>query len=103
MLFLLTQKHHLQLALSVRAPPSKGPTTDEIPNIELMAAMYIGRLDRGTLKPTIVMPPENKAEAPAPAIARPTISITEFLAAAQMMEPNSNRHKANKYVYLTLK
>ena len=48
-------------------------------------------------------PPENNADAPAPATARPTMSITEFLAAAQIIDPNSNRHRANKYVYLTLK
>jgi hypothetical protein len=99
----LTQKHHLQDTLSVKAPPSKGPTTDEMPNIELRAAMYIGRFTSGTVNPTIVMPPENKAEAPAPATARPTISITEFVAAAQRMDPNSKSTKANKYVYFTLK
>jgi hypothetical protein len=42
--------------LSVRAPPSNGPTTDEIPNMLLKAAMNIGRLINGTLKPTIVIP-----------------------------------------------
>lgn len=52
----LIQKHHLQEALSVRAPPSNGPTTDEIPNMLLKAAMNIGRLINGTLKPTIVIP-----------------------------------------------
>lgn len=49
----------------------------------------MGRFFRGTENPTIVMPPENNAEAPAPAIARPTISITEFFAAAQTMEPTA--------------
>ena len=33
------------------------------------------------------MPPEKRPEAPAPAMARPTMSMTEFLAAAQTMEP----------------
>lgn len=61
-----------------------------------MAAMNIGLFFIGTLKPMIVMPPENSAEAPAPATARPTISITEFFAAAQMIDPNSKRHSANK-------
>jgi hypothetical protein len=99
----LTQKHHLHETLSVRTPPKRGPTTDEIPNMLDKAAMNIGRLIRGTVKPTIVMPPENNADAPAPATARPTMSITEFLAAAHIIEPNSNRTSANKYVYLTLK
>jgi hypothetical protein len=68
----LIQKHHLHEALSVRAPPSSGPTTLEIPNIEDNAAMYSGRFMSGTEKPTIVMPPENRADAPAPATALPT-------------------------------
>lgn len=33
------------------------------------------------------IPPEKMPEAPAPAIARPTMSIGEFVAAAQIMEP----------------
>lgn len=61
-----------------------------------MAAIYIGLFFSGTLNPTIVIPPENNAEAPAPATARPTISITEFVAAAHIIEPSSKRHNANK-------
>src|SRR4051794_6944298 len=92
----LTQKHHLQDTLSVKAPPSNGPTTDEMPNMLDRAAMNMGRFMRGTVKPTIVMPPENRAEAPAPATARPTISITEFFAAAHIIDPSSKSTRANK-------
>jgi hypothetical protein len=37
------------------------------------SAMKIGRRTSGTVNPTIVIPPENKALAPNPATARPTI------------------------------
>ncbi len=50
------QKHHLHETLSVKAPPSSGPTTDEMPNMLDKAAMYIGLLIKGTVKPTIVIP-----------------------------------------------
>lgn len=42
------------------------------------------------------MPPENSAEAPAPATALPTISMTEFLAAAQIIDPISKRTRAKR-------
>jgi hypothetical protein len=87
----------------VKAPPKSGPTTEDIPNILERAAMKMGRFCKGTLKPTIVIPPENKALAPAPATARPTMSITEFLAAAHNIEPSSKMTRAVMYVYLTLK
>ena len=51
------------------------------------AAMYIGILFKGTEKPIIVMPPENKAEAPAPATDLPIISIGELVAEAHMIDP----------------
>jgi hypothetical protein len=77
--------------------------TEEIPNMEEMAAIKMGLFFNGTVKPTIVILPENKAEAPAPATARPTINITEFLAAAQITEPSSKSTRAKMYVHLTLK
>ena len=99
----LTQKHHRQVSLSVKAPPSNGPTTAEIPNMLESDAMKIGRCFSGTLKPTIVRPPEKRPLAPAPATARPTMSIDELLAAAHKTEPNSKITIATIYVYLTLK
>jgi hypothetical protein len=87
----------------VRAPPRRGPTTDEIPNILLIAAMNIGLLVNGTLKPMMVIPPENSALAPAPATARPTMSMTEFFAAAHITEPSSKSTRAKIYVHFTLK
>ena len=49
----------------------------------------MARYFSGTEYPTIVMPPEKRPEAPAPAIARPTMSIGELIAVAQTMEPTS--------------
>ena len=69
----------------------------------------------------MVMLPENKAAAPAPATARPTMSISELVAAAQIIEPTadgsarlwissffdcnlpSKMTRALKYVHLTSK
>jgi hypothetical protein len=53
------------------------------------AAMYNGRLRKGTENATIVIPPENKPAAPEPAIARPTMRTFEFGATAQTMEPTT--------------
>lgn len=78
----------------MKAPPRSGPITDDIPNILDIIAIKIGRLAKGTLTPMIVMLPENRALAPAPATARPTISMTEFLAAAHITEPTSKRIRA---------
>jgi hypothetical protein len=83
------QKRHVSLGLSVNTPPRTGPTTDAMPNILDSAAMYMALFRKGTLYATIVMPPLNKAEAPTPAIARPTINIVELVAAAQMTLPSS--------------
>jgi hypothetical protein len=87
----------------VKAPPRRGPATDATPNILESIAIYRGRRLKGTVKPIIVIPPEKSAEAPAPAIARPKMSMTELVAAAQIMEPTSKSMAANIYVYLTLK
>ena len=91
---LRTQKHHLHVALSVKTPPSRGPTTDDIPNMLERVAIYKDRFLKGTEIPTIVMPPENMADAPAPAIALPRISMVESFAAAHRIDPTSNRARA---------
>jgi hypothetical protein len=90
----LTQKHHLHVALSVKTPPRRGPTTDEIPNMLDSAAIYSDRFLKGTDRPTIVIPPEKIAEAPAPLTARPIMSIFESLEAAARIDPNSNKARA---------
>lgn len=99
----LIQKHHRHDTLSVSTPPKIGPTTDAIPNMEESEAMKMALLRRETLYPIMVIPPENKAAAPAPATARPQMSMTEFLAVAHKTEPSSNMSKALRYVHLMLK
>ena len=73
-----SKRTHLHEARSVRTPPRIGPITEEIPNMLDNMAIYIARFLNGTANPMIVIPPENKPEAPAPAMARPTISMTEL-------------------------
>lgn len=51
----------------------------------------------------IVIPPEKRAAAPAPATARPMMNMGELVAAAHIIEPTSNKSSANRYVYLTSK
>lgn len=75
-----------------------GPTTDAIPNILDSDAMYIAILSNGTENPIIVMAPENKPEAPAPATARPIMSIGEFTAAAQITDPTTKSQSQNHKV-----
>lgn len=84
-------------------PPNMGPTTEAIPNMEESDAMKMALLRRETLYPIMVIPPENRAAAPAPATARPQMSMTEFFAVAHKMEPSSNMTNALRYVHLMLK
>lgn len=53
----------------------------------------MGILLKGTENPIIVMAPENSADAPAPATARPTMSIGELVAVAQIIEPTAESEK----------
>lgn len=69
---------------------------DDTPNILDNTAIYNGRFLNGTAKPTIVIPPEKIAEAPAPATARPIISMVESVAAAHMIDPTSKRASAKQ-------
>lgn len=44
--------YHRHEALSVKAPPRRGPTTLEMPNIDDNIAIYNGLLIKGTENPT---------------------------------------------------
>ena len=57
--------------------------------------MKMGRFRRGTENPMMFMAPEKRAAAPAPATARPTISMVEPVAAAQMTLPISKISSAD--------
>lgn len=83
----LIQKHQRQESLSVNAPPKRGPTTEAMPNMLDRQATYMALVSRGTEKLMMFKPPEKTADAPIPAMARPTMSIGEFLAAAHTIEP----------------
>lgn len=54
----------------------------------------MGRCRMGTVKPTMVMPPENKPAAPVPAMALPTIRTLELGATAQTTDP-TGQHLAS--------
>jgi hypothetical protein len=73
----------------VKTPPNRGPTTDATaytaPSIPVKAAAC----DGFALKAMIVYAPEAMPAPPAPAIARPTIKVVEFLATAHMRLPTS--------------
>ena len=99
----LIQKHHRQLTRSVNKPPRRGPTTEETANMLDRVAMYKPLLLSGTLYPTMVRPPEKRADAPAPETALPNIRTTLLWAAAHIMEPTSKMTRARRYVVLTEK
>lgn len=61
-------------------------------------ATYIGRFSNGTARAIIVIPPENSAEAPAPATALPTISIGELVATAQITDPTAKPRTINELI-----
>lgn len=81
------QKHHLQLRLSVKAPPMTGPMHTETPNTLITMPMNNGLRSNSTAYPMMAKAPCSTPAAPRPATARPTINVGEFGAAAQMMDP----------------
>ena len=85
------QKHHLQLAWSVRAPPRIGPKHVAKPKTLTTMPKYRGLLVRGTVSPIIPNAPWKMPAAPTPAIARPTMNAGELGAAALRMEPAADR------------
>jgi hypothetical protein len=86
---ILTQKHHLQLSLSVRTPPNIGPTMLDMPNMLPTAPMNIGLCRNGIENAMIVIPPENSPAAPNPATALPMINTLELFARAHTIEPTT--------------
>ncbi len=83
------QKHHLQLAWSVSAPPRMGPKQTAKPKELTTIPMYSGLLSSGTEKPMIPRAPWNNPAAPTPAMARPRMKTDDFGAAAHKIEPTS--------------
>ena len=81
-------------------PPSRGPTTDEIPTAVAMKPPYTDRLWSGTDCATITTAPENIPADPIPAIARPIIKVVEVGAAPQRADPASKMTVADTNTHL---
>jgi hypothetical protein len=83
--------HHRQDTLSVNAPPSNGPMTDEIPKTAPKSPWNIGRFASGIVCTMMTMVPENRPAEPRPAMARPTMRAFEVGAEPQIADPISKR------------
>lgn len=82
---------------SVKAPPRKGPITEDTPKARPKKPVKTGRLRSGTIGMIIWMPPPKIPAAPAPATARPAIKAPELGAAPHIADPISkNVMKARK-------
>lgn len=75
--------------MSVKTPPSSGPTTEAVPKTAPMRPVKAGRFAGSTEKAMMVYAPDAIPAPPAPAMARPTIKVVLFLATPQMREPSS--------------
>jgi hypothetical protein len=80
---------NLHVRVLVKAPPIKGPNTDEMPNTIPNMLWNIGRLARGIIGIMIIMAPEKMPALPKPAMARPKIKTGEVGAAPHIAEPTS--------------
>jgi hypothetical protein len=82
-------EHHLHVKwwLLVKAPPIKGPMTEETPKIILRKPWYIGRLWRGTKGIMTTMTPKKTPADPAPAITRPRMNAVDEGIAPHSTEP----------------
>ena len=81
------QKHHLQDASCVNAPPITGPMQTLMPKTLVTSPMYIGLFCSGTVSATMFRAPWKRPAAPTPAIARPRMKTAELGAAAHITEP----------------
>jgi len=83
--------HHRQDTLSVNAPPSNGPITEEIPKTAPKNPWNIGRFANGIVCTIMTTVPENRPAEPRPAMARPTMRAFDVGAEPQMADPTSKR------------
>ena len=81
------QKHHLQVTSLVKAPPTTGPKHVAMPKALTTIPKYRGLLFKGAMYPMITRAPWNIPAEPTPAMARPTMKVGEFGAAAQSIDP----------------
>lgn len=75
------QKHHLQLACCVSAPPINGPIILATANTTPTIPEQIGLKCNGTVKKVLITLPPKIPLLPNPAIARPTVSTMLLFAA----------------------
>ena len=87
----------------MNAPPSRGPTTLAIPYMPPMKPVYTGLFSSGDELANIISAPENKPEAPRPAMARPTMRAIELGATPQISEPTSKMKRVSRNIHLILK
>jgi hypothetical protein len=99
----LIQKHHRHEMPVVKTPPSNGPSTDAIPNAIPTKPVYKGRFAGGARKAMMVKPPVARPAHPMPAIARPTINVTELGATAHIRLPNSKMKSDRRKVHFKSK
>ena len=91
--------HHLQLALSVKTPPMRGPVIDPIIETEKIKLINIGLFSSGATEDKIVRPPFIKPAAPIPETARPTIKLFELGDTAQSSEPSSKMPRKERNIF----
>ena len=96
----MIKKHHLQVAFSVRAPPTIGATTVPSTYNEVRNPVNNARLSGGVTIAMTERPPETTPAPPMPATARPIMNILELVATPQRSEPNRNMMKKIWYVHL---
>ncbi len=87
----LIQKHHLQVKLSVKTPPRRGPMTDATPNVAPITPVKAGLFAGGAEKAMMVYAPEAIPAPPRPATALPTMRVVELFATAQIKLPSSKK------------
>lgn len=82
---------------------TKGPATDAIPYIPPSMLKNIGLFAGATVWAKVTIAPVKMPALPSPAIARPTIKVTESGATPQMREPSSKTKSAERKTHLMLK
>lgn len=75
--------------LSVKEPPTRGPSTEDTPKAIPKEDVKMSRLRRVTRGTIIIMPPQNMPAAPISATARPTMKAVELGAAPYKVELTS--------------
>lgn len=84
-----SQKHHLQVTRSVKAPPITGPMLENKPNKLTTIPRNRGRSSRVQTYVKIPNAPWSNPAAPKPAMALPVMKAGEVGAEAQTMDPTA--------------